>query len=368
MRITLVIHALSGGGAERVVSLLANYWATHGSTVSLIALSEPDRPIAYEIHPSVYLQQIGVIGDSPKPIDLLLTGMQRIQTVRRSILQSQPDIIISFMGTVNVIVLTACVGLKIPIVVSEHIYPAFEDANKIWQFLMKQVYRWADTITVLTQSALPFYPAHSGYRTVVMPNPILPPSVSPESDQTRLLPSNSIVAIGRLHPQKGFDLLIQAFAQVRVQHPNWQLTILGEGHERDHLEQLRSQLSLTDSVHLPGRVTEVNDYLKQADLFVMPSRFEGFPMALCEAMAIGTPVLSTDCLSGPREIIADGVDGKLVPPDDIQALAQAISALINNPEQRSTFSKNSPTILDRFGIDRVMAQWDTLLNGLQRSV
>ena len=180
---------------------------------------------------------------------------------------------------------------------------------------MKWIYHYADFVTVLTQNAVPFYPPEQGYRTIVMPNPVMTPP--PQVMTERGLPTApNLIAVGRLIHVKGFDLLIKAFHQIRDQYPDWQLTILGEGAMRSALEELRLQLQLTDRVHLPGLVTNVPDYLRQADLFVMPSRIEGFPMALCEAMACGLPVLAADCLSGPREIIEDGVNGGLVQTED----------------------------------------------------
>jgi GalNAc-alpha-(1->4)-GalNAc-alpha-(1->3)-diNAcBac-PP-undecaprenol alpha-1,4-N-acetyl-D-galactosaminyltransferase len=364
VRITLIIHAIGGGGAERVMSIVANYWAQHGNNVTLITLAEAERPILYQIDPAIKINQIGVIGDAPSFGDLLLTGWQRIRKVRSAIVNSNPDIVISFMNTANVITLTACRGLKIPIIVSDHIYPGREDANWIWQQMMKIAYKWADRVTVLTQNALPFYPAEAGYRAIVMPNPILAPEI--DRQIPRFLPPNSTIAIGRLHPQKGFDLLIQAFAKIHDRHPDWQLTILGEGDERANLESLRDRLGMTASIHLPGRVNNVNDYLAQADLFALPSRFEGFPMALCEAMAIGTPVVAFNCLSGPADIIDDGIDGVLVPPEDIDAFAEALDRLMSDPELRSHLATNAPQILERFGVEQVMQMWLNAIKPLIR--
>ena len=224
---------------------------------------------------------------------------------------------------------------------------------------MKLTYRYADLVTVLTQNALPFYPAKAGYRTIVMPNPVVaPPSVS----EARLSQAPSLIAIGRLHPQKGFDLLLRAFHKIQAKYPDWQVTILGEGVMRAELEQLRSQLNLVDRVHLPGLVSNVPTYLDRADLFVMPSRFEGFPMALCEAMAYGLPVLAADCLSGPRDIIDDGVNGVLVKTEDIDALAAGLDKLMSDPAKRQQLAKNAPNILDRFGVERVMDLWQEAID------
>jgi GalNAc-alpha-(1->4)-GalNAc-alpha-(1->3)-diNAcBac-PP-undecaprenol alpha-1,4-N-acetyl-D-galactosaminyltransferase len=359
MKITLVIYALDGGGAQRVMSIIANYWATHGYDVTLILLVDDSEPPFYQLAPQIKLQQLGIIGDSPNVLDLLRTGWSRIKILRSAIADSQPDVAISFLNTVNVLTLLATWKLNIPVIVSEHIHPAFTDTNQIWRLLMQWTYRYADRITLLTQNAIPFYPATQGYRSIVMPNPILTPA--PAVSTNRLLPTPSLVAMGRLHHQKGFDLLLQAFHQIQAKYPDWQLTILGEGPIRSELEALRAQLGLVERVHLPGQVENVNDYLRQADLFVLSSRFEGFPMALCEAMACGVTVLSTDCLSGPSEIIREAIDGVLVTVDDVDALAEGLDDLMGNLAKRQRLAQAAPQILERFGLERVMGMWSDVI-------
>jgi GalNAc-alpha-(1->4)-GalNAc-alpha-(1->3)-diNAcBac-PP-undecaprenol alpha-1,4-N-acetyl-D-galactosaminyltransferase len=355
MKVTLVIYGLSGGGAERVMSIVANYWVSHGWDVTLIVLVAPTKPSFYQLDDRIKLKPLDIAGSSANPFTAIGKAWQRVKILRQEIIASQPDVVISFMNSVNVYTIFACSKLNIPTIVSEHIYPGFTDAKKIWQLLMKWTYRDADLVTVLTQNALPFYPTAQGYRTIVMPNPVIAPD--PVVAMARLLPTHSLIAIGRLHPQKGFDLLMKAFARIHAKYPDWQLTILGEGSMRSELEQLRSQLQLTDCVHLPGLVTNVQEYLRQADLFVMPSRFEGFPMALCEAMACGLPVIAADCLSGPREIVEDGVNGILVATEDVDALVAGLDALMSDPAKRHQLAQNAPQILDRFGVEQVMVLW-----------
>ncbi len=355
MKVTLVIYAMGLGGAQRVMSIVANYWATHGWEVTLITLADSSRPPFYQLEPQVKLQQLGIIGDSPNAFTLLRTGWRRIQILRAAIVASKPDTIVSFLNTVNVLTLIAAWNLNVPVIVSEHSYPTFADTNRIWQMLMKLTYRYANLVTLLTENALPFYPAELGYRSIVMPNPVITPPA--EACTERLLPGPTLIAIGRLHPVKGFDLLIQAFDRIRDKHPDWQLTILGEGPSRPELEALRSQLNLTDRIHMPGQVKNVNVYLRQADIFVLSSRFEGFPMALCEAMACGLPVLATDCLSGPGEIIDRGVNGILVKMDDVEALAGGLDTLMSDPAKRQQLAHSASQIVDRFGLERVMEMW-----------
>ncbi|WP_310490199.1 glycosyltransferase family 4 protein [Chamaesiphon sp. VAR_69_metabat_338] len=355
MKVTLVIYGLSGGGAERVMSILANYWVERGWEVTLMMLVDATQSCFYPLDPRIQLKSLGLAKSSANWLTAIYHTWQRVMRLRREIIADKPDVVISFMTAVNVYAILAGWNLDIPTIVGEHTYPGATDANKIWQLLMKWFYRYADRIAVLTQNAVPFYPATQGYRTIVLPNPVLSPP--PAVPTPRLLPVHSLIAVGRLDPRKGFDLLLRAFHQIRDRYPDWQLTILGEGAIRAELEDLRSQLQLTDCVHLPGAVQNVPDYLYQADLFVLPSRVEGFPMALCEAMACGVPVLAADCLSGPRDIIEDGVNGILVPPEDVDALAAGLDALMSDPAKRQYLAQNAPQVLDRFGLERIAQLW-----------
>lgn len=360
MKVTLIIYALGGGGAERVMSIMANYWASCGWDITLIMLVEPTEASFYQLDPRIKLRSLGIAEDSANIFVAIANTWRRVKILRREIIASDPDVAISFMNSVNVYNIWACWNLNIPTIVSEHTYPGANDAGRIWQFMMKKFYRYADVVTVLTQNAVPFYPPASGYQTIVMPNPIATPD--PAIAIERLLPTFSLISVGRLDPRKGFDLLLRAFHQIRDRHPDWQLTILGEGEIRAELEALRAELKLGDCVHLPGAVKNVSEYLHQADLFVMSSRVEGFPMALCEAMACGLPTIATDCLSGPSDIIDCGVNGLLVPSEDINALAVGLDALMSDPAKRQQLADNAPQVLDRFGLEQVMVLWSKAID------
>ncbi len=365
MKLTLISSSLRAGGAERVMSIVANYWAARGWKVTLLTFDDGDEPPFYDLDRRIKHNSLGIGEKSIDSIFALPGNLGRIGTLKKAILNSKPNVVISFVNRTNILTLLACRGLKIPTIVSEHVYPAFGELTKFEQILQKRYYRRASLVTVPTHSALSFFPLGEGYNTSVMPNPIAVPE-SPPIESQLYTDDRHLLAVGPLIPQKGFDLLIQAFAQICGRHPEWTLTILGEGEMRPELEELQFQLGLEERVYMPGIVKNVDAYIRKADLFALSSRFEGFPMALCEAMACGVPVIASDCLSGPREIIHNGTDGMLVVSENIDAMASGLDLLMSDPVKRQYFSHYAPKVLDRFGLEKVMGMWSSAIKQVTR--
>jgi glycosyltransferase involved in cell wall biosynthesis len=209
----------------------------------------------------------------------------------------------------------------------------------------------------MTKGAMSFFPPSMRRRSWVIPNPVDLPSGARKPDGKEM----TLAAVGRLVPQKGFDMLIDAFAAIADRHPEWTLVIWGEGPDRESLEAQRDKLGLGQRISLPGVSERPGSWLESADAFVLSSRFEGWGIVLLEALAWGLPCVSFDCEWGPAEMIENGVDGLLVPRENTQALGENLSKVMSDPELRRKLSTNAKLSTQRFSHDRVMAAWDQVI-------
>jgi GalNAc-alpha-(1->4)-GalNAc-alpha-(1->3)-diNAcBac-PP-undecaprenol alpha-1,4-N-acetyl-D-galactosaminyltransferase len=365
MKVLFVISALSPGGAERVVSIMANYWARKEWTVTVLTLDDGMTPPFFRLDGSVQHIPLDVASESAHGIAGFWNNVVRILSLRRSISQNMPEVVISFVDKTNVLTILATLGLRCRLLVSERTDPRLHSIGNVWEQLRWWTYGGADRIVVQSQDALNYFLPKFQSRTAVIPNPVvLPPSGETllENQRTGL----SIIAMGRLSEEKCFDILLRAFVRLKERHPNWALTILGEGPQRPVLESLREQLGVVESVFLPGIVKNPEKYLMNASLFVLSSRFEGFPNSLCEAMACGLPVIATDCSSGLREIIRHGEDGILVPPNDVNALANAMDRLMSDKGERRRLASRAVDVASRFNLEKIMGMWEEVLRNVKR--
>jgi GalNAc-alpha-(1->4)-GalNAc-alpha-(1->3)-diNAcBac-PP-undecaprenol alpha-1,4-N-acetyl-D-galactosaminyltransferase len=366
-RLSLVISSLQAGGAERVLSRMASYWAARGHDVEIVSYDRPDARPFYPLHADVRVRGLDLLRDSRHPIEALWNTAVRVRRVRRAIVDHRPDVVISFLDQVNVVTLLATRALGLPVIVSERNDPAKLPLAAPWPALRRWTYRRARWVVMQTPEAAAYFSDDPRIRMTVIGNPIVPaPSpatatATATETETDARGVSWITAVGRLAPQKGFDLLLRAFAQIAASHPSWALRIVGEGGERAALTDQARTLGIADRVELAGRVDNVFPLLAAADLFVLSSRFEGFPNALAEAMSAGLPVIAFDCRSGPSALIRHEVDGLLVPPEDVAGLAAAMHRLIANPAERAALAARASEVVERYSEAAIMNRWEELL-------
>lgn len=369
MHIMIVIHSLRGGGAERVAVDLAAYWHRLGYEVSLVTQMSK-KTDAYKVPEGVNRYVIGLAHETGGGLRGAIANWRRMRRLRRLIKKHEVDCILGMMTTASILSVMAAQGLNCRILVTEHTHPPQQKLPEAWLRLRRWAYPRAHAVIALTGGTARWIRDHiPGSKVTVIPNAVRWPlekqqplvAVPDKGERLRLL------AVGRLHPVKGFDLLISAFAVVAPYFPDWDLMILGEGDERVALQKQIDEAQLTRRITLVGRVGNINEWYESADMYVLSSRAEGLSNTLLEAMASGVAVVAMDCDTGPREIIRDNIDGVLVnPPENTEALAAHLSDLMARPLKRMALARRAIDVRDRFSVPSVMAQWERLLPPLDK--
>lgn len=356
MRLVFVIAALDCGGAQRVASLLCSAWARRGERVAILTYEDGRTPPFFPLEPSIEVVPLSLLGSSGG-LGAAARNLGRVRTLRRAIASRNPDVVVSFLDTTNVLTLLATRGLGIPVVVSERIDPRFWEIGTAWSLLRRITYPFADRVVVQTRGAASRFPWLRRPPAIVA-NPVPAP---PESALPEVPDPPRIVAMGRLTLQKGFDLLLRAVALLPGRHAGLEIVLAGAGPEGPALRRLADELALGDRLRLPGNVEDPGGLLRSATLFVLSSRYEGFPNVLLEAMAEGVAVVATDCPSGPSEIVEDGRNGLLVPSEDPGALAAAIARLLDDTALRARLGAEARKVRERYSIEATVERWDEVL-------
>ena len=362
--IAVFLPSLAGGGAQLVMLKLAGAMAERGYPVDLV-LSEATGPYLAQVPPKVRVVDLGSTH--------VLTSLPALMRYLR---RDRPDALIAAMAHTNVVSIWArrLTGFPTLLMLTEHNTISVERATN-WRahllpFLTRIFYPWSDVIVVVSHGVADDMAPMLGLareRIHVIYNPIITPQLRQKVQEPLTHPWFTpgappvILGVGRLTAQKDFTTLIQAFAHVR-RNRLARLMILGEGEERPALERLIEQLNLGADVSLPGFVANPYPYMARAAIFALSSRWEGLPSVLIEALYCGAAIVSTDCPSGPQEILAGGRYGRLAQVGDSEAFAAAIQLTLDQPQARPPAESWHP-----FGQETVVDQYlDLLLNAKTR--
>lgn len=348
MKIHFIASTLAGGGAERVLVLLANELVVRGHSVSIITMNDGQ---SYELHPDI--DRIKLHG-----------GFRFNHTIRNfsnlfghyRLKQNRPDIAIAFMPRMGLITIVVCKLFGIRNITSEH----NNHIRKVpaWTTLTrKYIYRHADAITVLTEFDRKFYESRKA-KVVLMPNPCTFDILNKPATRQKV-----ILAVGGLDRiyHKGFDNLLHLIAPVLQKHPEWHLMIAGGGNTGfEILTDIAKENNILDRVTFLGFVNNVNEIMRTCEIFILPSRFEGLPMVLLEAMSQGMACIAYDCITGPSDIIDNEVTGLLIKDQDKAEMAAGLNRLIENEKLRRELQSRAPKSLDKFSMDAIMNRWHSL--------
>ena len=361
-RLAFAIFGLGPGGAERVTCTLSGYTARRGWDVRVVTMSAA-RGDAYALPPAVRRISLDLASDSHGSLEAIVHSLQRIATLRRVLRSLDPDVVVSFMPETNVLCLLAMWGTGVPVLVCERTDPRMAPLGRRWKLLRRALYPRAAGVAVQTECVARWARAFCP-RVHVIPNSVDRPhrfaSALDAPGPKRLL------AVGRLVPVKGFDLLIRAFAIAARDRPDWSLTILGEGRLRARLTALAEECGVAARISMPGHVPDPTEHLTQGHAFALSSRCEGFPNALLEAMACGLPAVAFDCPSGPADVITNEHDGLLVPAEDVPAFAAALGRIMDSPRERVRMGLHAREIATKLAPELILPQWMELLDAIAR--
>tara|TARA_B100001287_G_scaffold62031_1_gene50131 strand:+ start:35662 stop:36777 length:1116 start_codon:yes stop_codon:yes gene_type:complete len=364
--IIIVVSAMNLGGAQRVVSILCNHWINNGHKVTLISTFTGRKQNHYIVSDRVRL--LSLKNSSSFANSKILKLPLKVMQLRRLIKRENPDLVISFLTRINLATTISTIGLKIPLIISERIWTPFATLNPNLFWLYRLIFKKVKKAVVQTEKSmiwLKFY--FPDLDAEVIPNPVLYPI--PLQQGMMLKPKTFIsskrkliLACGRLHKSKQFDLLIKSFAQVQKDFVDWDLAILGEGEEKKRLERLIHDMDCKSRVFLPGAMGNMSEWYGRADVFVLSSIVEGFPNVLLEAMSYGLPCLSFDCDTGPGEIIQDGLNGVLIDPEEkILGLSKALKKVLGDQLFRKQIAKNALQVRSKYSVNKIMERWDKIL-------
>lgn len=364
MRVSIVMPALDIGGVERVMLHLASGFTSHGLSVDIV-VANSSGPLKNEIPCGVHLVDL-------QASRVLFTLPQLAGYLR----QTQPDVILSAKDYQNIVTLLAMkiARYKGKVIVTNHIDISADWAwnksfkSRLIPYFVRYTYPWATYIVTVSRGARQSLARVIGLpaeRITVIYNPVISSEMLVKSEEplnhSWFAPGEPpvILSAGRLTQQKDYPTLINAFAIVREKHKA-RLVILGDGEDRKKLEKLVEKLGLIGEVDLPGFVENPYKFMKRAAVFVLSSLWEGLPTALIEAMALGCPVISTNCPSGPVEILEAGKWGLLVPVGDVDRLAKAILQVFESPPDREELRRRGL----EFSVDRAVQRYLELICGV----
>lgn len=341
LKVMMLTQTTSGGGAERVLTALANAFAEKGFDVSYVTFQE---------------NGYYTISEQIKKIVINKSKADEIICLRKLIKKEKFSIIISFLHPVTVKCQLALFGMKNkPVVIaSERGDPYSNSMNSIRNLLRIIAYIRCDLLVFQTQEAMDYFGNRIAKKGIVIPNPIRDDLPEPYYG----VKEKRIVAVGRLEKQKNFPLLLTAYKRVHEEFPDYQLYIYGEGSLREELNALSVELGIDNFVFFPGFVKHIEDQIKNAALYVSSSDYEGISNSMIEAMALGIPTVCTDCpIGGARLMIKDNENGILVPVGEKEALAEAMIKVLSNQELAKRISSAAIEIRSEYSIDTISDKW-----------
>lgn len=352
-KVLFVTSSLSGGGAERVLTTVANYLKKNGAAVAVLKTSTKIKG-NYDLDSRIPVIELPKISANK-----VTKAFFMVHNIRKVFLQHKDYVIISFLSDNNMLSILASRGLGNKLIISERNDPSQNCGNEYLRWIRNQLYRLADWNVFQTEDAKNYFCQYIQRRSSVIPNPIY---IKDGQNSYKLHVEKTIIAVGRLTPQKNYPMLISAFDIFHRSHPEYKLRIFGDGPLKDEIIALIEKYSLSEYVQLRGFTNTIYDEMKKSKIYVSSSDYEGISNTMLEALALGIPTIVTDCpVGGGKLVIEDGVNGFLVPVGDSERLAMKLCQLVEDETLMSKFSYNSQSVKVKFSVERICSMWEDII-------
>lgn len=359
--VCIVISDLCSGGAQKVASLIANKWIEKGIAVTVVTMKPPESDF-FSLSQQVNRVVIGGIEQSSGLLSAISGNISRLKKIRQAIVEANHKHIISFVTSTNILTILATLRLDVKVIISERNHPAKQSHGRMWDYLRIKLYRYASVVTANSHQALEAMRAYvPESKLAYVPNPIEISTI--QQNATR---EKSVLHVGKLIAQKAHDVLLKAWAQVVKDYPDWRLDLVGDGPLLDEMKALSVELGIEESTRWHGWCNDVERFYQSSSIFVLPSRFEGTPNALMEAMNYKMPCIVSDQTGGGLDFVEQDVSGVIVPADQPKELADAIKRLIGDESLQQKLKTAARERMQQCELDEVLHQWEQVV-GLSSS-
>lgn len=359
MKILFYIHHLGGGGAERVTSIVANELVKRGHDIHIVHFVEYGDDW-FPLDERIHLHYMSPPWAKRKKRYGFRYG--HLWELRQKIKEINPDVCISVLPHNYWRLMLAMIGLKIPLIASDHQNTTY-NVTKMEAFVRRHLYKYATAVTVLTKNDQKFMSKWM-HNITVMYNPVSFPRL--DYNTTR---GNNILCVGRLwafNQAKGFDRMIKMWGKISPKYPEWTLFILGDGGDDDfkYYIDLTKEENVENTVRFLGYRFDVQGWMSTCSIFALPSREEGFPCVLLEAMSQKCPPVAFEIHGNINEILTDGYDGYVVKDGDLDAFQEKLEYLMTHKKERERIANNAYESVLRFTPEKIADQWEEFLTGV----
>ena len=345
-KIVFVSGRLGGGGSERVLTLIANELLKRGYDVSIITFGR------YEEYRNNYENSCPVYAIN------FTNDFNQIAGIRKKIKGISPDVVIAFEYYIAMKTVIACFGLKLKVIVSERNDPHKLDSHVLKRILRNYLYKKSDCLVCQTNDSADYFNKLGVNNTKVIPNPVK--DNLPKWDISHK--EKIIINFCKLEKQKNLPMLIRSCKEIVAHHPDFALHIYGEGTEKENLERIIAEEGLKETVSIYPFSHNIHEIVSKCFMFVSSSDYEGLSNSMLEAMAIGIPVVCTDCpIGGANMLIKDGENGFLARTGNLYSLSSKIIFVIEHPELLGRISENSRDVIKHLSLKNITHMWEVLI-------